>query len=79
MSLNSVVSGGDELETLRVLRDALAVKLDECDSMRDYAALSLRFMDVLVRISELEARVPEREGSALDDITARRKARGAVS
>ncbi len=71
---DEAVSGG-ELESLRALRDDLAVKLGECDSMRDYAALSLRFMDALRRISELEGAKPERVGTVLDELEKRRAGR----
>ena len=73
----SEASRGGELEALRALRDDLALKLDQCDSLRDYAALSLRFMDALERISVLESGMPEREGSVLDELAKRRAARGA--
>ena len=70
-------SGDGELVALRALRDSLAAQLDECESARDYAALSLRFMDALSRISELESAQPKREGTKLDELAKRRAARRA--
>lgn len=73
-SLHEVVVAGVELDSLRALRDRLASDIDQCDSLRDMAALSMRLQDVLKRVSELESKAPA-ERSALDEIAERRKAR----
>lgn len=58
-ALADVAAAGDRAATLKALRDSLAVDLDTCDSMRDKAALSARFLDVLAQIDALPA---EEEG-----------------
>lgn len=77
MSLVSAAASGRELDVLRALRDDLARLLGECESARDYAALSLRLMDSVERISVLEAEAPVHEGTVLDDLAKRRAARNA--
>ena len=72
MSLVDAVESDSELVALKALRKALAKQLDECESMRDYAALSLRLQDTLKRISELQGKSPARS-SPLDEISARRE------
>lgn len=75
MSLRDEATKGDRLQSLITLRDMLAADLDFCESMRDKAALSLRFMDVLEQIAEIEKAQPAREGTALDEFTRRRTER----
>lgn len=53
--LEDACASGDELRALRALRDRLAASLADCESSRDEAALSLRLMDCLARITHLEA------------------------
>lgn len=72
MKLSTAVESDEELKGLRALRRELAKQLEECDSKRDYAALSLRLMDVMERISELKKAVPV-QASAFDEIRARRE------
>lgn len=72
MRLETAVESDDELKALRALRRELAKQLDDCESKRDYAALSLRLVDVLARISELQRRAPAAV-SSLDEIRARRE------
>lgn len=45
---------GDQLDTLRALRDRLAEELDRTVSARDAAALSRQLTEVLARIAELD-------------------------
>lgn len=52
MSLSEASPNG-RLAGLIALRDRLANEIDQCDSSRDVAALSIRFMDVLKQIDEL--------------------------
>ncbi|MGO3147096.1 MAG: hypothetical protein ACTIJ6_05385 [Leucobacter sp.] len=77
MSLSDAAATGDEVQALEQLRDDLAMKLDACESLRDYAALSLRFMDTVKRITELKGEKPVSKGSVLDELSKRRSARGA--
>ena len=72
MRLETATESDDELKALRALRRELAKQLDDCDSKRDFAALSLRLMDVLERISVLQRQVPAAV-SSLDEIRARRE------
>lgn len=71
MALREVAAQGDELKTLLQLRDALALQLDVCEYPRDFAALSLRFMDLLERISDVERRQPAVKGTAVDEFSKR--------
>lgn len=75
MSLTEAAESGDRLESLRALRLILSTAIDECDSTRDLAALSLRFQSVVAEIDELSGGV--REVSPADEIAARRRARSA--
>lgn len=75
-SLHATVAKGDRLKSLCALRDRLAADLDVCESMRDVAALSQRLMDVLAQIAAVEAAKPETQGTALDELAARRRAAG---
>ena len=77
MSLSDAVGSGSERRALEALRDALADQLDGCESARDYAALSLRLMDCLSRISALESAEPVERKSVLDDLAKRRADRSA--
>lgn len=63
------------LETLKTLRDHLARSIDNCRSMRDLAALSLRLQTVLDQIDEIEGGSSQPSGSPADEIAARRRAR----
>lgn len=74
-SLEQAVQSDDRLVSLTALRDKLARAIDECESLRDLAALSARISDVLVQIEALSPKVEV--GDAVDEITARRAARRA--
>ena len=71
VSLLEAVESDDELTALKALRKDIATQLEDCDSKRDYAALSLRLQDTLKRITELKGRAPSKV-SAVDEISARR-------
>ena len=66
---------GDRLAALRDLRDLLARNIVACESPRDLAALSRQMTDVLEQIESLAP--SKSEVDPLDEITARRAARGA--
>ena len=76
MTLAEAVAAGNRLVSLRALRDRLARDLDVCESMRDVASLSQRLMDVLGQIEAAELAKPEKVGTALDELTARRRTAG---
>lgn len=63
---------GDRAKTLVVLRDLLASQIESCDSARDVAALTARFLEVLAQIEALPAPV---QGTVLDEL-ANRRAKG---
>lgn len=75
MKLASAAATGEEVQLLRALRDDLARKLDKCQSMRDYAALSLRLLDTAKRLSELEGGKPVGKSTVLDELAKRRAER----
>lgn len=68
--LAAVVQGGDRRKSLEALRDRLAADIDSADA-RLVPALAKQLVDVLRDIEGLR----EPEGSALDDLAARRVAR----
>lgn len=51
--LVDAAASGSRLAALEALRGVLATRLAECDSNRDVAALSARFLEVLAQIEEL--------------------------
>lgn len=75
-SLAVVVAAGDRVKSLRALRDRLAADIDDCGSLRDLASLSQRLMDVLAQIEACETARPEAEGTALDELSSRRRVAG---
>lgn len=77
MGLIDSASSGDRVEALRDLRDELASSIVNAESARDVAALSRQFTDVLAQIDALSPMV--KVGDPVDEITARRAARGAIS
>ena len=77
MGLSEAASEG-RLAGLTALRDRLAVEIDQCDSSRDVAALSIRFMDVLAQIEDLSggpAGVVGAPVSPLDELRRKRAER----
>lgn len=77
MSLSEAVGEG-RLAGLLALRDRLAAEIDQCDSSRDVAALSIRFMDVLAQVEELEGGPAVKAGapvSPLDELRRKRAER----
>lgn len=51
--LSAVASKGDRRKTLETMRDVLAAQIDSCNSGRDVAALTLRFLDVERELASL--------------------------
>lgn len=70
--LSDVVHAGDRRASLEALRDTLATAIDNCDSLRDLAALSARLTDVLIQIESMPATA---EVSPADEIAERRASR----
>lgn len=65
MLLRDIAQKGDRIETLTALRDYLANALDECQSDRDKASLSLRLIDC---INLIDGHIPEAEETAAERI-----------
>jgi hypothetical protein len=76
MSLSEVAKNGNRIETLTALRDYLAKALDECESDRDKASLSLRLMDC---INQLEGIQPVDTETAAERIKRRAEERRAAA
>jgi len=74
MSLAEEAAKG-RLQGLTALREHLAAEIGKAEQSRDVASLSLRFMDVLAQIDELEAPTLEKPLTALDELNKRREAR----
>lgn len=75
MSLRESAKSGDRLKALQDLRDLIATQLDLTDSARDIAALAARFQSVLSEIEALD-NASGKAGDPVDEIAARRSARG---
>jgi len=75
VTLNDSAASGDQLQTLRDLRDLLAKNIELCDSLRDLASLSGRLQSVLDQIATLEG--PKEAGDGIDEIAQQRAARRA--
>jgi uncharacterized protein HemX len=74
-SFSEVIQAGVTVASLEAMRDQIASDLQACESMRDKAALYLRLADVLKTLEEL--RPATVKGDSVDEIAARRVARGA--
>lgn len=77
MGLAESAASGDQLKALHDLRDFLAIKIEECESLRDLSSLSGRFESVLNKIAELDPQ--KAEGDGIDEIAQKRAARRAGS
>lgn len=55
MSLRDVSGDGERLEQLTALRDILAASIDNCESMRDLAALSRQYRETIREIDAIES------------------------
>lgn len=76
MSLESTAQSGDQLATLKGLRDQVARTLDATSSARDVSSLSKQLTDVLARIAEVEkAELKAGKGTKLDELAKRRARR----
>ena len=53
-SLYKASKTGKRLDSLLELRDVLAVAIDECESMRDLAALSKQYRETLTEIDIIQ-------------------------
>lgn len=64
MTLSDVAARGNQLETLKALRDVLAEQIDITTSGRDLAPLTRQLQIILTQISEIE------NGGVGDDFSA---------
>lgn len=69
-TVSEAVTSGDRLESLKALADYLAEQLDNCESMRDAASLSLRLITTLEQIESLE---PKKKSSVVASAKAKAK------
>ena len=74
MPLYTVSRKGNRLEQLKKLRDTLAKAIDECESMRDLAALSRQYRETIREIEEIEG--ANNHGDEVSDILGERAADG---
>lgn len=75
MSLLEAAQSDDRATALRRLRDRLAEEIDACQSGRDLASLSQRFMDVVAQLDELEPAAPDVEETGLSEFERRLRER----
>lgn len=76
-SLTAAAQTGSEIEALVALRDYLADLMDGTKDVRSAAALAKQFRDTVQRIDELGGLKTAEQRTPLDQLAARRKARGA--
>ena len=74
MPLYTVSRKGNRLKQLKKLRDTLAKAIDECESMRDLAALSRQYRETIREIEDLEGGA--QDGDEIGDLLAERRADG---
>lgn len=65
---------GGRISRLKKLRDTLAQAIDDCESMRDLAALARQYRETLKEIEELEG--AQEHGDEISEILAQREASG---
>ena len=73
--LTAAAVSGDRVSTLAALRDLLAAEIERSESSRDVAALSRQLTMVMGEIADL-APPAAKKGTPLDELRARRAARG---
>lgn len=73
MRLYTISRKGNRLDQLCKLRDTLAKSIDECDSMRDLAALSRQYRETIKEIEEIRGVADDDE---IGEILSARKADG---
>ena len=78
MSLSETAAAGVALDTLVALRDVLALSIEQAEPDKR-APLAARFIEVLDKIESATPAKPVEEGTALDEFTKRRAARGSGS
>lgn len=74
-TLAQIAALNDRLDTLKALRDKLALAIDATESSRDLAALSRQLTDVLAQIEEIEKSLPAKKDTPLDAVKKNRAAR----
>lgn len=77
MGLIDAAATGDSKATLEALRDVLAASIVEADPDKR-SPLAARLVDVLAKLDAL-APPAEKKGTAVDELKAKRAARGAKS
>ena len=75
--LTKAAQSGSEVQALVALRDYLAEMMDGTKDVRSAAALAKQFRDTVQRIDELGGLKVAESSTPLDQLAARRKARGA--
>ena len=74
MPLYTVSRKGSRLEQLKKLRDTLARSIDNCESMRDMAALSRQYRETIREIEEIGG--AQNSGDEISEILQKREADG---
>jgi len=75
-SLRSVAARGDQLATLRALRNDLAARMDASQSDQNYSTMARVLIDTMAAIAVLEHQANVANGTALDELARRRAAAG---
>ena len=73
-NLEQIANKGDDLETLKALRQKLARTIDESNSGRDISSLSRQLQIVMTQITELEEERKIREEDTILDIVRKKHA-----
>lgn len=74
--LSTVANEGDQLKTLKKLRQDLAGKLELATNDQNYGTLARIFIDTVDKIAALEGKAKGAGGTALDELSKRRAASG---
>ena len=74
MKLETIAQKGDDLETLKALRQKLAHTIDESKSGRDISSLSRQLQIVMSQITELEEERKLKEEDTILDIVRKKHA-----
>lgn len=72
-SIEEIAVTGDNLETLRALRQKLATTLDKSESGRDIASLSRQLQTVMNQIADLESQHKSNDELLIDELIKERQ------
>jgi hypothetical protein len=75
MSLYETAATGDQLATLKELRQVIAREISNTESARDVAPLARQLVEVMDKIARLEQQAAAKTGTAKDELAKKREER----